>query len=130
MNDMAAHYTPDPEIGLFGGRWAYDPATHVLRWVQERQPAPMPAEPVLPLCKWCSEPFDRAPFHYCSDECYKAGRNACKRRSITKRGRAKGKCQDCGGATSATDKTRCKPCALSYRSDGKWVGPQRATEAA
>jgi hypothetical protein len=90
----------------------------------------MPAEPVLPLCKWCSEPFDRAPFHYCSDECYKASRSACKRRSITKRGRAKGKCQDCGDATSAVNKTRCKPCALSYRSDGKWVGPQRATEAA
>jgi len=128
--DMTQHYTPDPEIGLFGGRWMLDPTTRVVRWVQEREPSQMPAEPLLPLCKRCQAPFDRPPFHYCSDECSKAERADAKRRSQTKRGRKKGKCVHCGGATSAVNKQQCKPCALSFRADGKWTTTTTRSEAA
>lgn len=69
---MTPFYTPDPEIGLFGGRWVLDPVARVVRWVQEREPSPMTPD----LCAVCDVAFQRTNNRqrYCSEPCYKEAR--------------------------------------------------------
>jgi hypothetical protein len=126
---MLKAYTPDPEIGLFGGRWVPNGRGTVV-WQQERQPAPKPVEPKsvkkAVLCRHCLQPFERTRnrIGYCSDECKAEGRIDQQRSydaSKRKGKRASEKCTDCGSAVYARSK-RCKPCSLEVRGDeGRWA---------
>jgi hypothetical protein len=127
-SDLHAYYTPDPEIGLFGGRWVLDPVTRVQRWVQEREPKPMPSGPFPKVvrCGWCESDFirTRSLVSYCSESCRYEARKKSHREFEATRRRASKRCTDCG--TQITNRNagpqRCKSCSLSRRdSEGKWA---------
>jgi hypothetical protein len=76
---MLKAYTPDPEIGLFGGRWV-PTGTGTVRWQQERQPTPPRKRPIVvaATCVACHQEYGRTSVRqkYCSDSCrFKARRD-------------------------------------------------------
>jgi len=122
--DILEYYTPDPDIGLFGGRWVPN-GKGTLDWVQEREPAPLPQRqepverPTTRLCKHCENEFTFSKHRqkYCSDECKHEGGKARHRNYM----RASRSCESCGGACDRKAK-RCKVCAnADRRPDGTWA---------
>lgn len=80
---MVEHYTPDPEIGLFGGRWLIDPVTRVLRWSQEREPVQIN----VASCPECGDDFTRIDSRrrYCSDSCRREREKAVERERMRRK---------------------------------------------
>lgn len=127
--DMTRHYTPDPEIGLFGGRWI-PTGRGTVRWVQERTPVAVQKvdrrrSPRVLDCQICFTTFTgaNAQARYCSDECRAMARKITRSKSDKAR-KPKRNCMDCGGPVFDRGRTarRCRSCAIANRdAEGKWA---------
>lgn len=121
-SDMILFYTPDPNVGLFGGRWLPD-KRGVLRWHQQRDPKALDEVEIgdrYAFCGTCGTEFavSTASVRYCSDRCREIGYKARKNRSVRSR---KKPCPHCGKPMDRKA-SRCQACWVQARMpDGKWL---------